>query len=70
VRLDPNSIINAALNSSGSQDTFARYTAGLVCIALIGLLCFRADYVLVGVFLAFVLVVMWTVLFARFRDIR
>jgi hypothetical protein len=43
---------------------------GLGCIALIGLLCFKADYVLVGVFLAFVLVVMWTVLFARFRDIR
>jgi hypothetical protein len=62
--------MKAALNASGSQDTFARYTAGLVCITLIGLLCFRADYLLVGIFLAFVLIVMWTVLFARTRDIK
>jgi hypothetical protein len=39
-------------------------------ITSIGLICFRADYLLVGVFLAFVLIVMWTALFARFWDIK
>jgi hypothetical protein len=70
VRLDIDSIVKTVVNTSGSQDTFARYTAGLVCIAFVGLIFFRADYVVSGLFLSFVLLVIWTVLFARFREIR